>query len=96
MEHYVPGNISKFAQIASFLGEKADHGTLLDQAHQAARAVKAIYRDLKIPQSLTELKISEEAIPMMARSAVTMTRMIEGNPRNITVEDAIKIYKKAL
>jgi alcohol dehydrogenase class IV len=96
MEHYVPGNIFKFAQIASFLGEKADHRTLLDQAHQAARAVRAICRDLKIPQSLTELKIPEEAIPIMARSAVTMARMIEGNPRNITVEDAIRIYKKTL
>jgi len=96
MEHYVSGNVPKFAQIASFLGERADHGPLLDQAHGAARAVKAIYRDLRIPQSLTELKIPEEAIPVMAKSAVTMTRMIEGNPRNITVEDAIQIYKKAL
>ena len=63
MEFNVPGSTPKFAQIAQFLGEKVDHLALLEQAYQAPRAVKAIYRDLKIPQSLTELKVPKEAIP---------------------------------
>jgi len=96
MEFNVLGNIPKFAQIAHFLGEKLDHLPLLDQAYQAAKAVKAIYRDLKIPQSLTELRIPKEAIPDMARAAINITRLMGNNPRTMTVQDAERIYEKAL
>jgi alcohol dehydrogenase class IV len=96
MEFNVLGNIPKFAQIAQLLGEKLDHLSLLDQAYQAAKAVKAIYRDLKIPQSLTELKVPKEAIPGMAKAAINVTRLMGNNPRTMTVQDVERIYEKAL
>ena len=96
MEFNVLGNIPKFAQIAQLLGEKLDHLSLLDQAYQAAKAVKAIYRDLKIPQSLTELKVPKEAISGMAKAAINVTRLMGNNPRTMTVQDVEKIYEKAL
>lgn len=96
MEFNVLGNIQKFASIAHFLGEKLDHLSLLDQAYQAPKAVKAIYRDLKIPQSLTELKVTKEAIPAMARAAINVTRLMGNNPRTMTVQDVERIYEKAL
>jgi alcohol dehydrogenase class IV len=96
MEFNVLGNIPKFAQIAHFLGEKVDHLPLLDQAYQAAKAVKALYRDLKIPQSLTELKVPKEGIPAMAKAAMNVTRLMGNNPRVMTVQDVERIYEKAL
>lgn len=96
MEFNVLGNIPKFAQIAQFLGEKVDHMSLLDQAYQAARAVKSIYRDLKIPQSLTELNVPKEAIPIMAKAAVNVTRLMGNNPRTMTLQDVERTYEKAL
>jgi alcohol dehydrogenase class IV len=96
MEFNVLGDIPKFAQIAQFLGEKVDHLPLLEQAYRGVQAVKAIYRDLKIPQSLTELKIPEEAIPEMAKAAINVTRLMANNPREMTVEDIERIYEKAL
>jgi len=96
MEFNVLGNIPKFAQIAQFLGEKLDHLSLLEQAYQGAKAVKAIYRDLKIPQSLTELKVPKEAIPAMAKAAINVTRLMGNNPRTMTVQDVERIYEKAL
>ena len=96
MEFNVLGDIPKFAQIARFLGEKVDQLPLLDQAYQAPRAVKAIYRDLKIPQSLTELKIPREGIPDMAKAAMNVTRLMGNNPRAMTVQDVERIYEKAL
>lgn len=95
MEFNVLGNIAKFAHIAELLGENLANRSLLEQAKQAAKAVKAIYRDLKIPQSLTELGIPREAIPVMARAAVNVTRLMANNPRTMTVEDIEKIYEKA-
>jgi alcohol dehydrogenase class IV len=96
MEFNILGNIPKFAQIAQFLGEKLDHMTLLDQAYQVAKTVKAIYRDLKIPQSLTELNVPKEAIPGMAKAAMNVTRLMGNNPRTMTVQDVERIYEKAL
>jgi alcohol dehydrogenase class IV len=89
------GNIPKFAQIAALMGENLTGLTALEQARQAARAVKALYRDLKIPQSLAELAIPREAIPGMARAAVNVTRLMANNPRTMTVADVEKIYEKA-
>jgi len=96
MEFNVLGNIPKFGQIAQFLGEKAEHLPLLEQAYHGAKAVKAIYRDLKIPQSLTELKVPKEAIPEMAKAAMNVTRLMGNNPREMMVEDVQRIYENAL
>jgi alcohol dehydrogenase class IV len=96
MEFNVLGDIPKFAQIARFLGEKVDQLPLIDQAYQAPRAVKAIYRDLKIPQSLTELKVPREGIPDMAKAAMNVTRLMGNNPRAMTLQDVERIYEKAL
>ena len=96
MEFNVLGNIPKFAKIAQFLGEKIDHLPLLEQAYQAPKAVKAIYRDLKIPQSLTELKVPKEGIPAMAKAAINVTRLMGNNPRTMTVQDVERIYERAL
>lgn len=96
MEFNVLGRIPKFAQVSQFLGEKVGHLSLLEQAYHAANAVKAIYRDLKIPQSLTELKIPREAIPEMAKAAMNVTRLMGNNPREMTVEDVERIYERAL
>lgn len=95
MEFNVHGNIPKFAQVAKFLGERVEHLSLLDQAYHSARTVKALYKDLKIPQSLRELNVPKEAIPEMARAAINVTRLIGNNPRKMTVEDIEKIYEKA-
>jgi alcohol dehydrogenase class IV len=96
MEFNILGNIPKFADIARFLGEKVEHLSLLGQAHHAVDTVKAIYRDLKIPQSLTELGILKEAIPDMATAAMNVTRLMGNNPRVMTHDDVVKIYEKAL
>jgi alcohol dehydrogenase class IV len=96
MEFNVLGDLPKFAEIAQFLGEKVDHLPLLEQAYRAAEVVKAIYGDLKIPQSLTELGVPEEAISDMAKAAMNVTRLMANNPRGMTVEDIERIYNKAL
>ena len=96
MEFNVLGNITKFARIAQLLGERVGHLSLLDQAYQAPKAVRALYQDLKIPQSLTELKVPRDGIPAMAKAAMNVTRLMGNNPRTMTVQDVEKIYQKAL
>lgn len=89
------GSIQRFAKIAWLLGEKVDHLSTLDQARHAASTVKALYKDLKIPQSLNALGIPKDAVPDMAKAAVQVTRLMDNNPRRMTAEDAEGIYEKA-
>jgi len=96
MEFNARGNIPKFAQVAQCLGERVESMTLMDQACVASKAVKTIYRNLKIPQSLTELNVPKEAIPGMAKAAMNSTRLMVNNPRSMTAEDIEKIYYNAL
>ncbi len=96
MEFNVLGDVPKFAQIAQLLGEKVEQLPLLEQAYHAANAVKGIYKDLKIPQSLTELGVLKETVPDMAKAAMNVTRLMGNNPREMTVEDIERIYEKAL
>ncbi len=95
MEFNAMGSIEKFAEVAYLMGENVEHMTLLEQAKHAATAVKALYEDLVIPQSLTELGIPKDAIPEMAEAAMAVTRLMGNNPRAMTAEDAVEIYEKA-
>jgi len=95
MEFNAMGSIQRFADVARFMGEKIDHLPALEQARHAAETVKALYRDLAIPQSLQELGIPHAAIPEMAAAAMDVTRLMGNNPRVMTAKDAAGIYEKA-
>ena len=48
-----------------------------------------------LPQSLREIDIPEAILPELARDAMNQTRLLVNNPREVTYEDALAIYKKA-
>jgi alcohol dehydrogenase class IV len=50
---------------------------------------------LGLPQKLREVDIPENACKKMAHEAMKQTRLLVNNPRQITEEDAIKIYQSA-
>ena len=57
-------------------------------------AVKKLSKKLNIPQTLKEIDIPEEMIPTLAKQAIN-DACTPGNPRDVTVEDIIAIYKEA-
>ena len=95
MEFNAMGSVQRFAKVALLLGEKVDHLSTLDQARHAAATVMALYKDLKIPQSLNALGIPKDAVPDMAKAAIQVTRLMDNNPRRMTAQDAEGIYEKA-
>lgn len=59
-----------------------------------ATAIQELSKRLEIPQKLRELGIPEEMIPALAKQAINDI-CTSGNPREVTVEDLINIYKEA-
>jgi len=95
MEFNLPGALEKFAVIAEAMGEATDDMPLRDAAYLALEAVEALIEDCGIAESLRTLGIAKKDIPSLAGTAMTVARPLENNPRKVTREDAIEIYKRA-
>ena len=57
-------------------------------------AVCDLSKRLGLPQTLREIGIPEEMLPALAKQAIN-DACTPGNPREVTVEDLINIYKEA-
>lgn len=66
-----------------------------EAAQAAVEAVKALAIKVGIPQHLSELGITEADIPALAEQALSDV-CTPGNPREVTLEDIITLYKKVL
>ena len=57
--------------------------------------VKKLTAQLNIPQSLSEVGVTEECIQEMAEDALKSGNVLV-NPRQTTLRDLVELYKKAL
>jgi len=96
MEFNLPGALEKFADVAEMMGENTVGLSVRDAAMLAVEAVDALIEDCGIATGLEELGIPEEDYSEMARVAMTVARPLENNPRKVTLEDAIAIYRTAM
>jgi alcohol dehydrogenase class IV len=88
LEFNLPAAQDRYATVAQALGHP-DGGTVPE-------IIRELSRRCGIPQTLRELGIPRDAIPRMARSAMTVTRLLERNVRTVNEQDAIDLYTKAL
>lgn len=90
----LPAAPQRYAEIALALGARAADSA----AQTAARAPEALSRLLSqcpVPQRLSELGIPAAALPRLAQSAMSVTRLLKNNPRPVTEADALAIYRAA-
>ncbi len=94
MEFNYGSNPQKYADVALALGCSSSE-TLAATAEQGIAWVKQFIQDCGIPARLRDLDIPEAVLPQLAAEAMKITRLLVNNPREVTLEDAIKIYKAA-
>jgi alcohol dehydrogenase class IV len=92
----VLGNLEKFAQLAKPFGIPTEGLDNLQIVDKVIAAIDRLADDIKVPRHLAEFGVKEKDIPMLAEGALKSTRLLVNNPRNLTLEDAKKIYKAAL
>ncbi|WP_288146491.1 lactaldehyde reductase [Xylanibacter caecicola] len=95
MEFNMPECIEKFGVIARTMGVDTTGMTAQEAAQAACDAVKDLAIRVGIPQHLSELGIKEEHIPALAAQAITDV-CTPGNPRDVTEEQIVELYKKVL
>ena len=95
MRYNILGCPGKFAQMAKAFGERVEGISELVGAEIAVRFVERLSDDLRVPRRLRDVGIPEDAIPRLAEAAMKVTRLLANNPRKVTLEDAVAIYKSA-
>lgn len=84
-----------YAEIAADAFPQLAEVPLESRAEAFIEALANLGQELKIPQTLREVNIPREALPMMARDAMNQTRLLVNNPRPVTEADALAIYESA-
>jgi alcohol dehydrogenase len=88
----LPAAPERYAQIAGSLGVERN-GDASGTAQTGIERLATLSRECGVPQRLSDLKIPEEAIPGMAKSALQVQRLLKNNLRPLTEADATKIYE---
>jgi alcohol dehydrogenase class IV len=94
MAFNIQGAPDRYAQIAVALGVKP-LGSDEETARAGVSVVSDLLRDCGLPLTLTDLGIAKADIQVMAKSAMTVTRLLNNNVRKVTFEDVTKIYDEA-
>ena len=68
--------------------------TGMDAVEKVVEAVRSLAVSVGIPQTLKEIDIPEEALPMLAHQAINDV-CTGGNPRNVSEDDILKLYQEA-
>lgn len=93
MEYNYMGEPQKFARIAQAMGEDIRGLSVWQAAEKAVEAVMRLTEDVEIP-TLQQLGFTEDQIPMLAKIAFADPQTI-GNPRDLSEESYVKIYRRA-
>jgi alcohol dehydrogenase class IV len=90
----LPAAPERYAEIALALGvERA--GSEQATAERGLERLAQLSQESGVPQKLSEVGVPREAIPRMAKSAMTVTRLLKNNLRPVTETDAVNIYEAA-
>ncbi len=96
--HVMEFNLSKAARDYSELAEIvgiAVSGNVQKDAQSFIEFMRDIVQECAIPQRLRDVDIPEEILPVLARDAMKQTRILGNNPRELSEEDALALYRLA-
>jgi alcohol dehydrogenase class IV len=94
-EFNLKGNSSKLTSLAKSLGEDVENLSQEEAVERVVNRLRDLLLQVGLPQNLKSRKIEESQIRDFAHEVMQDTRKLANNPRQVTREDVIKIYRKA-
>jgi alcohol dehydrogenase class IV len=98
LPHVLRFNLSaapgRYANIAVAMGVAAADSTLATAERGVERVVE-LMAQCPMPRRISDLGVPKEALPRLAKAALTVTRLLKNNPRLLSEADALQIYHAA-
>jgi alcohol dehydrogenase len=85
----------RFADVAKAMGENIEGLSPEEAADKAIDAIKKLAADIGIPSGLKELGAKEEDLELLAEHAMQDVCRLT-NPRELSKEEIIEIYRRAM
>ncbi len=89
MKYNLPKAEHWYGEIAKDLGVGQTGVSLIDE-------MLRLKEETRVPKTLSEVKITQDAIPMMAEDAMTKDRLLMNNAREMTYDAVVNIYETIL
>jgi alcohol dehydrogenase class IV len=87
------GSIERHATVGVALGVKSTKNEV-EAATEAADRLERLVMECGVSTNLEDYGISPASVPQMAASAVTVTRLLRNNPREIGLGEIEQLYRK--
>ena len=94
MDFNLPAATREYAEVAVAIGADAAN-TELETARNGIDAVRQLIADCGIPSCLSAASIPQDAIPRLAEGAMNVQRLLKNNLREVTLDDAVAVYRAA-
>jgi len=86
----------RYAEIARLLGKETTGCDRREAAAKAADAVDELAADVGMPAGLADVGVTEEELPRFAEDTMKLQRLLVGNPRKMTADDAEGIFRRSM
>ena len=96
LEFNLPAAAPLYAELSVILDPSAADLSVGKKADIFFAGMSAICEDCGVPKSLASVGIAERDLPRLAEDAMKQTRLLVNNPREMTYDHALAIYRKAL
>ena len=80
---------------AEALGDRYERLARVLGGEDPVKAVQTLSEDVGTARGMREFGVAEEDLPVMAKSAMEVQRLLKNNPREVTEADALAIYREA-
>lgn len=90
-----PAASMQYAELSRALRRDAQPACTEFSEHGFLHAMHELVLDLGIETRLRDLGVSESDLPMLARDAMKVERLLVNNPRDVTYDDALALYTEA-
>ncbi len=91
-----PDAAALYAELAPLIDPGITPGPPEAMADALIASIEALIADLAIDSTLRQVGISHNHLPMLAEDAMKQTRLLVNNPREVSYDDAMRIYEAAL
>jgi len=84
-----------YAELAPYLFPELEPLDMNGRAVAFCNSLAELSRKCGLQQSLKEMNVSQEMLPVLADDVMNQTRLLVNNPRPVNREDALRIYEQA-